>query len=73
MRTRNDYRSYLLAENGIKTAPLAKSTKTQTLEAFCCGQSFVYQVWLSSGPPEFFTFSSCARMIVKLASTKSFI
>ena len=25
-----------------------------------CGQQFVCQVWLSSGPPEFFTFSYCA-------------
>ena len=28
--------------------------------SFWCGQSFVYQVWLFSGPPEFSTFSYCA-------------
>ena len=28
--------------------------------SFCCGQPFVHQVWLSSGPPECFTFSYCA-------------
>ena len=28
--------------------------------SFCCGQPFIGQVWLSSGPPEFLTFSYCA-------------
>ena len=28
--------------------------------SFCCDQPFVCQVWLSSGPPEFFTSSYCA-------------
>ena len=28
--------------------------------SFWCGQSFVYQVWLPSVPPEFSTFSYCA-------------
>ena len=28
--------------------------------SFCCGQPFVCQVWLSSGPPGSFTFSDCA-------------
>ena len=27
--------------------------------SFCCGQPFVYQVWLSSGSPEFVSFSYC--------------
>ena len=30
--------------------------------SFCCGQPFVCQVWLSSGPPECFAFSDCALL-----------
>ena len=30
--------------------------------SFCCSQPFVCQVWLSSGPSEFFTFSYCASL-----------
>ena len=29
-------------------------------ESYYCGQSLVCQVWLSSGPPQFFPFSYCA-------------
>ena len=42
-----------------KTAPLAK-VQLCDFGSFCCSQLFVYQVWLSSGPTELFTFSYCA-------------
>ena len=43
-----------------KTAPMAKvqlcEYKRQTLEAFVAASRLYCQVWLSSGPPDFFTF-----------------
>ena len=54
-----------------KTAPLVIvqlcEHENQTLEAFVAVSRLYGEVWLSSGPLEFFTFSYILRIIVKLA------
>ena len=53
-----------LRQNGMEDCSISHSAFVwvgkPNFGSFCSDQPFVCQVWLSSGPPEIFTFSYCA-------------